>query len=42
MSLFKNLARIVTAPIEIIDKIIVEPIAHLADEAAKGFGADDE
>jgi hypothetical protein len=42
MSLFGNLARIVTAPLDIVDKLIVEPIADVADIMAEEMGARDE
>jgi hypothetical protein len=42
MSLLKNLTRIVEAPIQILDKTIIEPLAEVADAAAEGFGAKEE
>lgn len=42
MSLFRNLARIVEAPIAIVDKTIVEPLAEVADAVAEGLGAKDD
>lgn len=37
MSLFRNLARIVAAPIEVVDELIVKPLADAAEEVADGY-----
>lgn len=42
MSLLKNLSTIVTAPVKVIDKTVLEPLAYAAGEAAKGFTDDEE
>lgn len=34
MSLFKNLGRIAAAPIKILDAVVVEPLAEIADAVA--------
>jgi hypothetical protein len=46
MSLFKNLARIVVAPIatvaHVVDEVYVEPIADELESMAEGFGVKKE
>lgn len=42
MSIFKNLARIVEAPVKIIDTLLVEPVADAADMVAEELGANDK
>lgn len=38
MGLFDNLVTIVSAPVQIVDKVFVEPIAELAKDATEGIG----
>ena len=40
--MFGNLAKIIAAPVQIIDKTVLEPLAEVADAAVEGFGAKDE
>jgi hypothetical protein len=35
--MFGNLLRIVTAPLEILDELVVKPVADLADDVVDGF-----
>lgn len=40
MSLLGNLSRIVSAPVKIVDKVLVEPLADAADAVVDEFGSD--
>lgn len=41
MGLLGNLARIVTAPIEIVDATILKPLADVADTTVEGLTGQD-
>jgi hypothetical protein len=42
VSIFDNLTRLVTAPIEVVDKLVLEPLADAADMVTEGLGIKDE
>jgi DNA-directed RNA polymerase subunit K/omega len=37
VGLFRNLARIASAPVEIVDELIVKPLAEAVEEVADGY-----
>lgn len=41
MDILRNLGRIVEAPVKVIDKALVEPLADTAEDAAKGLTGDE-
>ena len=42
MALLKNIARILEAPVALVDKTVAEPLAEIADAFTEAIGAKDD